>query len=100
MATTLSVADVERIASLAQLELTEEEKQLFTRQLADILAYAEQVQQVDTTGVPATAHVDAGRSVERADELTPCLPVEAALANAPEANRDAGLFKVPRVIGG
>jgi Asp-tRNA(Asn)/Glu-tRNA(Gln) amidotransferase C subunit len=44
--------------------------------------------------------VDAGRSVERADELTPCLPVEAALANAPEANRDAGLFKVPRVIGG
>jgi aspartyl-tRNA(Asn)/glutamyl-tRNA(Gln) amidotransferase subunit C len=100
MATTLSVADVERIASLAQLELTEEEKQLFTRQLADILAYAEQVQQIDTTGVPATAHVDAGRSVERADELTPCLPVEAALANAPEANRDAGLFKVPRVIGG
>ena len=100
MATTLSVADVERIASLAQLELTEEEKQLFTRQLADILAYAEQVQQIDTTGVPATAHVDAGRSVERADELTPCLPVEAALANAPEANRDAGLFEVPRVIGG
>jgi len=100
MATTLSVADVERIASLAQLELTEEEKQLVTRQLADILAYAEQVQQIDTTGVPATAHVDAGRSVERADELTPCLPVEAALANAPEANRDAGLFKVPRVIGG
>jgi len=100
VASALTLADVERIAALSHLELTDGEKELFRRQLADILAYAEQVQQIDTTGVPATAHVDAGRSVERADELTPCLPVEAALANAPEANRDAGLFKVPRVIGG
>ena len=50
---TLTVADVERIAALARLELTEDEKHLFTRQLADILSYAEQLQAVDTTGVPA-----------------------------------------------
>ena len=96
MSTSLTIADVERIAALAMLELTEEEKQLFTRQLADILAYAEQVQAVDTSGVAATAHVLAGHRVERDDEPKPSLPVQEALANAP----DAGLFRVPRVIGG
>ena len=59
MSSGLTIADVERIAALAQLELTADEKQLFTRQLADILAYAEQVQAIDTSGVPATAHVHA-----------------------------------------
>jgi aspartyl-tRNA(Asn)/glutamyl-tRNA(Gln) amidotransferase subunit C len=96
----LSLADVERIATLAHLELTADEKQLFTKQLADILAYAEQVQQIDTAGVPATAHVDAAHGVERDDEPRPCLPVEAAIAEGPDAAREAGLFKVPRVIGG
>ena len=100
MSTPLSLADVERIASLAHLELSEEEKQLFTRQLAEILAYAEQVQAIDTSGVPATAHVNAGSRGERDDTPRPSLPVADALANAPEAELDAGLFKVPRVIGG
>ena len=96
----LTIADVERIAALAQLELTDEEKQLFTRQLADILAYAEQVQAIDTSGVPATAHVHAAQRREREDTPRPSLPVEDALANAPDADREAGLFRVPRVIGG
>ena len=55
VSTTLTIADVERVAALAHLELTDDEKQLFTRQLADILAYAEQVQAVDTAGVAPTA---------------------------------------------
>jgi len=100
MSTALTIADVERIAALAQLELTAEEKQLFMRQLADILAYAEQVQAIDTTGVPATAHVHAGQRTERDDEPRPSLPTGEALANAPDADREAGLFRVPRVIGG
>ena len=100
MSTILTIADVERIAALAMLELTGEEKQLFTRQLADILAYAEQVQAVDTSGVAATAHVLAGHRLERDDEPKPSLPAEAALANAPDADLGAGLFRVPRVIGG
>lgn len=100
MSTALTIADVERIAALAQLELTDEEKQLFTRQLADILAYAEQVQAIDTSGVPATAHVHAGQRTEREDEPQPSLPVGDAVANAPDADRLAGLFRVPRVIGG
>jgi aspartyl-tRNA(Asn)/glutamyl-tRNA(Gln) amidotransferase subunit C len=100
MSTPLSLADVERIAALAHLELTEDEKQLFTRQLAEILAYAEQVQQIETSGVPATAHVAVRHRAERDDTLKPSLPVEDAIANAPEAAREPGLFKVPRVIGG
>ena len=100
MSTALSIADVERIAALAHLELTDEEKQLFTRQLGDILAYAEQVQAIDTSGVPATAHVHAGQRTERDDEPRPSLTIDQAMANAPDADRDAGLFRVPRVIGG
>jgi aspartyl-tRNA(Asn)/glutamyl-tRNA(Gln) amidotransferase subunit C len=95
----LTVADVERIAALAHLELTTDEKQLFTKQLADILAYAEQVQAIDTSGVAATAHVLAQR-IEREDEAGRPLPVHEALANAPDADLEAGFFRVPRVIGG
>ena len=101
----LTIADVERIAALAHLELTDEEKHLFTRQLADILNYAEQLQAIDTTGVPATAHVTTTGSegeshgVERADEPRPSLTSAEALTNAPDGAPDAGLFRVPRVIG-
>ena len=97
--TTLTITDVERIAALAQLELSDEEKQLFTKQLADILHYADQVQAIDTSGVPPTDHVGSGRT-ERDDEPRPSLPTDQALANAPDAAPDAGLFRVPRVIGG
>jgi aspartyl-tRNA(Asn)/glutamyl-tRNA(Gln) amidotransferase subunit C len=95
----LTLADVERIAALAHIELTDEEKQLFRRQLADILHYAEQVQAVDTADVPPMAYVGSERS-ERDDEPRPSLPVREALANAPDGATDAGLFRVPRVIGG
>jgi aspartyl-tRNA(Asn)/glutamyl-tRNA(Gln) amidotransferase subunit C len=95
----LSIADVERVAALAHIELTDDEKQLFTRQLADVLHYAEQIQALDTTGVPATAHVNAVQH-ERDDEPQPSLPVEDALAAAPDSAPDAGLFRVPRVMGG
>ncbi len=96
---TLTVADVERIAALAHLELTDAEKELFTKQLADILNYAEQLQAIDTTGVPATAHVNTTAGVERPDEPRPSLPTSDALANAPDGALEAGLFRVPRVIG-
>ena len=100
MPTTLTIADVERIAALAQLELTAEEKQLFTSQLADILHYAEQLQAIDTSGVPPTDHVNANQRTEREDEPRPSLAIDDAIANAPDGSPDAGLFRVPRVIGG
>jgi aspartyl-tRNA(Asn)/glutamyl-tRNA(Gln) amidotransferase subunit C len=94
----LTIEDVERIAALAHLELTDDEKQLFTKQLADILSYAEQLQAVDTAGVPATAHVNVAEC-DRDDVPRPSLSIDDALANAPDAAPDAGLFRVPRVIG-
>lgn len=100
MAERLTLADVERIAALARLELTADEKALYARQLAAILEYAEQVQGLDTTNVPPTSHVLSRHPTDRSDVVQPGLPRDAALANAPDAARDAGLFRVPRVIGG
>ncbi len=94
-----SRSDVDKIAALAHLRLSEEEIDLFTRQLADILEYANQVQRIDTTGVPPTASVVTRHEADRPDEVRPSLAREDALANAPDASLDAGLFKVPRVIG-
>ena len=98
MSSSLTVADVERIAALAQLELTARERELFRRQLAEILSYAEQVQGVDTSGVPPTDHV-LGERTERSDDPHVSLSLDEALANAPDAAVDTGLFRVPRVIG-
>ncbi len=95
----LSRAEVERIAALASLELTEAEAEMFGRQLAEILAYAQQVQQLDTTGVPPTSHVLAGEALDRADETRPSLDRTRALESAPDASAEIGLFRVPRVIG-
>jgi aspartyl-tRNA(Asn)/glutamyl-tRNA(Gln) amidotransferase subunit C len=92
--------DVDRIAQLARLALTSEERTLFTRQLADILAYAEQVQAVDTAGIPPTSHACASTESLRDDIDRPGLARDEALDAAPEADRVAGLFKVPRVLGG
>ena len=86
------------MAALANLELTDAEVELFAAQLGKILDYAEQVQQIDTAGVPPTASVVTAVS-ERDDQVRPSLDREAALANAPDSNPEAGLFKVPRVIG-
>jgi aspartyl-tRNA(Asn)/glutamyl-tRNA(Gln) amidotransferase subunit C len=94
----LTIGDVERIAALAHLELTGDEKRLFTKQLADILEYAQQLQAVDTSGVAATAHVNAAPR-ERDDETRPSLGIAEAVANAPDAAAEEGLFRVPRVIG-
>ncbi|MEO8681272.1 MAG: Asp-tRNA(Asn)/Glu-tRNA(Gln) amidotransferase subunit GatC [Vicinamibacterales bacterium] len=95
---TLTHQDVKRIADLARLELTNEELDLFTRQLGDILTYVEQIRALDTTGVTPTSQV-LNRPVDRADEAGPTLSRPDLPSNAPDAAREAGLFKVPRVIG-
>jgi aspartyl-tRNA(Asn)/glutamyl-tRNA(Gln) amidotransferase subunit C len=90
---------VEAIAALAHLELDESEIDLFARQLGDILEIASQVQRIDTTGVPPTASVVTRHAADRPDNVTPSLERAAALANAPDREPGAGLFRVPRVIG-
>lgn len=99
MASGFSRAQVEAVASLANLELSDSEIELFAKQLGDILEYATQVQNIDTTNVPPTASVISRHSADRADVIFPSLEREDALANAPDASLQAGLFKVPRVIG-
>lgn len=98
MTRTLGEADVRKIAALARLALTEGEIELFTRQLADILTYAEQLQAVDTTGVVPTSHPLATGTVWREDVVVPSLDRSVVLAQAPEASERAGLFKVPKVL--
>jgi aspartyl-tRNA(Asn)/glutamyl-tRNA(Gln) amidotransferase subunit C len=98
MSVALNRDEVVRIATLARLELTTDELELFTHQLGDILEYVAQIQGLDTTGVAPTSHV-LNRPVERDDAVGASLRPDDVLANAPEAARAAGLFKVPRVIG-
>lgn len=98
MPSSLSHQEVLRIAALARLELTSQETELFARQLAHILEYVDQIRELDTSGVPPTAHVTSA-PLERSDAVTDGLTREEALANAPEAARASGLFKVPRVFG-
>jgi aspartyl-tRNA(Asn)/glutamyl-tRNA(Gln) amidotransferase subunit C len=95
----LTRKDVDRIALLARLELSDTEKDLFIRQLTEVLEYADQIQAVDTTDVPPTSHVLSRQPVDRADEPRPGLTNAKALANAPEPSPRTGLFRVPRVLG-
>jgi aspartyl-tRNA(Asn)/glutamyl-tRNA(Gln) amidotransferase subunit C len=108
MAETLTRADVERIAALARLELTPDEVTLFAGQLTAILAYADQVQQADTSGLdaapataglPTAAMAEVGDIAARDDVPAPSLDRDLALSQAPAADRAAGIFKVPRVLG-
>lgn len=97
--------DVRRLASLARLELSPAETASFARQLGDILDFARQVQGADPAAADHSDGVIAGSVLApsvatRADDVRPSLPREAALAGAPDADADAGLFKVPRVFQG
>jgi aspartyl-tRNA(Asn)/glutamyl-tRNA(Gln) amidotransferase subunit C len=98
MSAAFSRPQVDAVAALANLELSDAERDLFARQLDAILQYVEQLQAIDTTGIPPTASVFT-EVTDRADTPAPSLPRPEALQNAPDANIDAGLFKVPRVIG-
>ena len=88
--------DIEHVARLARLELTDEEKARLRDQLGVILENAAKVSEVATDDVPPTAYAIPRSNVLRPDEVTPSLPVEEVLANAPEVEDDR--FKVPKVV--
>ncbi len=92
----LTPETVRQVAGLARLSLTEAEVELFTRQLNNILNYVEKLNELDTTAVPPMAHVLELNNVLREDEAQDCLPVDEALANAPDRQRNA--FAVPKII--
>ena len=92
----LTQEEVLHVAKLARLTLNPEEVDLFTRQLNDILAYVEKLQEVDTAGVPPMAHAVPIFNVFREDEAAPGLSRDEGMANAPAP--EEGTFAVPRVI--
>jgi aspartyl-tRNA(Asn)/glutamyl-tRNA(Gln) amidotransferase subunit C len=87
---------VEHVARLARLFLTDEEIDRMSHELTDILGHAEKIQTLPLDDVEPTSHALPLKNVMRDDEVTPSLPHEVALANAPDA--EAGRFKVPRII--
>ena len=92
----ISKAEVEKVAKLARLEISEAEQAAFAKQLSQILTHVETLKQYDTEGVEPTATVLGQVNVFREDVVRPSLPVEKALANAPE--READGFAVPKII--
>jgi aspartyl-tRNA(Asn)/glutamyl-tRNA(Gln) amidotransferase subunit C len=94
----LSLAQVEHVAQLAQLTLSDQEKELFCEQLSSILEYAQRLQQLDTGAIPPTATVLPLENVMRDDQIQPSLPLADALANAPRIEN--GYFRVPVVLEG
>jgi aspartyl-tRNA(Asn)/glutamyl-tRNA(Gln) amidotransferase subunit C len=88
--------NIDHVANLARLALTPAEKAEFSRQLGDVLAYIEQLKQVDVSQVDPTAHAFPLANVWADDVPRPALPVEAALRNAP-AQRD-NMIVVPVVV--
>jgi aspartyl-tRNA(Asn)/glutamyl-tRNA(Gln) amidotransferase subunit C len=95
--TAVTVETVDHVSRLAHLSLTDEERETFTRQLAQVLEYAEALQALDTSDVAPMSH--AGTSGEfRADVPGESLEREKALDAAPDPAD--GLFRVPKVLGG
>ena len=92
----LSLDEVEHIAELARLRLSEDEKARYREQLSEILDYAARLQAVDTSEISPTSSVLPARSVLRKDEPRPGLSLEEALRNAPETEK--GQFRVPPVL--
>ena len=88
--------EVEKVAKLARLELTESEQTAFATQLSQILTHVETLKRYDTTGVQPTATVLGQVNVFRPDVVRPSLPVDRAVDNAPESID--GFFVVPKII--
>jgi aspartyl-tRNA(Asn)/glutamyl-tRNA(Gln) amidotransferase subunit C len=88
--------DIEKVAKLARLELSEKEKNTLGNQLEQILTYMEQLNRIDTTGVEPTSHAIPIQNAFREDEAKPSFSREEVLGIAPE--EEDGHFKVPRII--
>ena len=92
----LSAAEVEHVAQLAQLALSDREKELFREQLSSILEHADRLKEVDTGQIPPTATVLPLENVMREDQIEPSLSLEDALVNAPGVQD--GCFRVPVIL--
>ena len=92
----LSKEEIEHVALLARLQLSEEEKERLTGHLNQIMVHFEKLQELDTSEVEPTSHSIPVENVLREDVAGPSLPVKDVIANAPEARDDQ--FVVPQVV--
>ena len=92
----ISREEVEQVARLARLHLSDEELERMREQLDAILAYIDKLRELDVDGVEPTSHAVPMVNVMRDDEVASCLSQDAALANAPD--RAGEFFRVPRII--
>lgn len=92
----ITAKEVQHVAKLARLSLSEEETEKFAGQLSAILKYAEKLNELDTDGIEPTSHPMPLVNVMRDDEVRPSWPLESVLKNAPD--EEDGQFKVPAVL--
>jgi aspartyl-tRNA(Asn)/glutamyl-tRNA(Gln) amidotransferase subunit C len=92
----LTEKDVEYVARLARLEISAEEKALYTQQLAKILGHAQDLNAVDTAQVAPTSHVLPLKNVVREDLIRESMAREEILSNAPDKSK--GCFRVPKIL--
>ena len=88
--------EVDKVARLARLHVTDSERDAFAKQLSQILTHVEKLNEYATTGIEPTSTVLGQVNVFREDVVRPSLPLDKALANAPE--READAFCVPKII--
>jgi len=93
----ISVADVEKIAQLAKLEFSDQEKNALTGQLNQIVEYVEKLNEINTDNILPTSHVINLNNIFREDIIGESLSREEVLKNAPKQKH--GYFSVPKVIG-
>ena len=91
----ITIKDVEHVAKLARLELTEDEKELYTKQLGDVLKYVDQMNEVDTSNIKPMTQVIDFYNVMREDKVVQEISKEDLMANAPD--EENGFFKVPKI---
>lgn len=92
----VSEKDVEYVAQLSRLILTDDEKKMFMKDLSSIIEYADKLKELDTDGIQPTAHVLPIRNVFREDVIKPSYDRDLLLKNAPD--QENGCFKVPKIV--
>ncbi len=92
----ISEKDVEHVADLARMYITDEEKKALESELSAIIDFADKLSEADTDGIEPAAHAIHIQNVFRKDEIIPSYKREELIENAPD--KQAGCFAVPRIV--